>query len=66
MQEPQGINSQNSVNTRWQNTTQRYHTQDSTTLALYATEIDTGNTQYQCVCHKKEVNPKKKIMVTEA
>ena len=34
---PQGINSQNSVNTRWQNTTQRYHTQDSTTLALYAT-----------------------------
>ena len=36
MQEPQGINSQSSVNTRWQNTTQRYHTQDSTTLALYA------------------------------
>ena len=47
MQEPQEINSQNSVNTRWQNTTQRYHTQDSTTLALYATspfllKIDTS------------------------
>ena len=41
MQEPQGINRQNSVNTRWQNTTRRYHTQDSTTFALCATHACT-------------------------